>query len=122
MKLHIRQRHINTALLCSAFFLSCLTACVNSIDSEPVVEEGDIPIHFSVKIEKTTTTKVTNNFFDKGDQLGLYAVLSGKSMEEERYIDNLLLKSDGNETLQPEKDVFYPEGEDAALDFVGYYP
>ena len=59
MKLHIRQRHINTALLCSAFFLSCLTACVNSIDSEPV---------FSLDAAGEYFAKLTLNFYKQDEK------------------------------------------------------
>ena len=97
-----------------------LTACINSIKQD-IPTEGEIPINFSVKIEKAST-KVANNVFEDGDELGLFAMLSGNDITEERYIDNLQLKSDGGESLIPERDVFYPEGEGVALDFISYYP
>lgn len=97
----------------------CTTACVNQIEQEP--QEGNIPITFSVK-ESKISTKATNNLFDKGDKVGLYAMLPEFSIDQKRYIDNLCLTCGSNNTLIPSKDIFYPEGEDATLDFVSYYP
>ena len=101
--------------------LACIllnVACVNEIETE--VKESSVPITFSVQIEKSTT-KVTNNAFDMGDEIGLYAMLAGKTISEERYIDNLLLTCGEKNTLTSKDPVFYPEG-DNALDFVAYYP
>ncbi len=97
-----------------------LTACINSIKQD-IPTEGEVPISFSVKIDKAST-KVTNSVFEEGDELGLFAILSDNDITEERYIDNLKLKSDGDESLIPERNVFYPEGEGVALDFISYYP
>lgn len=116
METHFQRLSV-TAFLSASLWL---TACVNSINQD-IPTEGEIPINFSVKIEKAST-KVTNNVFEKGDQLGLFAILSGSDITEERYIDNLKLKSDGDESLIPERNVFYPEGEGVALDFISYYP
>ena len=102
-------------------WLACVllnVSCVNEIETE--VKEGSVPITFSVQIEKPTT-KVTNNAFDMGDEIGLYAMLAGKTVSEERYIDNLLLTCGEKNTLTSKDPVFYPEG-DNALDFVAYYP
>ena len=94
-------------------------ACVNEIHTD--VQEGNVPITFSVKIQKPTT-KVTDTDFETGDEIGLYAVLTGKSIsEEEPYINNLLLTCGEEGILTSEKDVFYPEG-DNALDFIAYHP
>lgn len=97
----------------------CTTACVNQIEEE--VQEGSIPITFSIKQGKVST-KVTNNIFDKGDKVALYAMLPEFSIDQKRYIDNLCLTCGSNNTLIPSKDIFYPEGEDATLNFISYYP
>ncbi|WP_373827979.1 fimbrillin family protein, partial [Bacteroides heparinolyticus] len=113
-------RLIRTTLLCSIVF--CNTACVNSIgeDAETELEEGTIPISFSVKIKKATT-KVTGNLFEKGDQMGLIATTSSSSIKGKRYINNLPLEYTEGSTLVPKKTVFYPEG-DVPLNFISYYP
>ena len=103
------------------YCLFMATACINEIPSEnPDIQEGDIPITFSVHIEKPET-KITDNLFDANDRIGLYALISGNSMADERYIDNLLLTCGEDQELIPEKEVYYPEG-DNSLDFIAYYP
>lgn len=101
------------------YLLFANTSCINQIESE--IKEGNIPITFSAKVKKTNT-KVTGNLFDKGDQMALYAIVSGNSLNDARYLDNLLLTSDEDNQLIPERDVFYPEDNSATLDFVCYYP
>ncbi len=93
-------------------------ACVNQINEE--VQEGNVPITFSTKIGKTST-KTTGTAFDKGDETGLFALLTSSSIEQNPYIDNLRLVCGDKSTLIPEKAVFYPEG-DLTLDFISYYP
>lgn len=105
-----------TTLFCC---ILCTTACVNEIGKE--TQEGSIPITFSIK-ESKSSTKATNNLFDEGDKIGLYAMLPENEIDQKRYIDNLCLTCGSNNTLIPSKDIFYPEGEDATLDFISYYP
>lgn len=104
--------------ICCSFLLTGLASCVNEIASD--VEEGSIPITFTLKIKKMTT-RVADNSFEVGDRIGLYAVMAGEDLKGARYIDNLMLTCSGENRLTPERVVFYPEG-DASLDFTGYYP
>lgn len=110
----------------SASLFCCIllgdTACVNQIeeDAETEVQESDIPILFSIKMEKATT-KATNTAFEKGDQMGLFATTASNSIKGKRYIDNLALEYAENSTLVPKKTVFYPEG-DIALNCISYHP
>ena len=103
------------------YCLFMATACINEIPSEnPEIQEGDIPITFSVHIEESAT-KITDDVFDANAQIGLYALISGNSMADERYIDNLLLTCGEDQKLISKKDIYYPEG-DNSLDFIAYYP
>lgn len=121
MKIQTLSKELLVAALfgCTAL---CNTACVNKIEEDPEVEvqEGNIPINFSIKIEKVTT-KVTNTAFEKGDKMGLFATTSSGSIKGKRYINNLLLEYTEGTTLTPKKAVFYPEG-DVPLDFICYHP
>ena len=81
----------------------CTTACVNQIEKE--IQEGNIPITFSIK-EGKASTKATNNLFDKGDKIALYAMLPESGIDQKRYIDNLCLTCGSNNTLIPSKDIF----------------
>lgn len=104
-----------TSLSC-CFLLN--TACVNEI--KPDIQAGSVPITFSVKVAELMT-KVSDNEFEAGDKVGLYAMISGEKIDGQRYIDNLALVCTEGNKLVPEKNVFYPEG-DMTLDFISYYP
>lgn len=107
--------------LCLFLVVVSGTSCVNKLNDEnDEVKESDIPISFSVKTEKNTT-KATRNTFEIGDRSGVFAMLTGNTPDKQRYIDNLLLECGENNTLIPQKEVYYPEG-DATLDFISYYP
>ncbi len=95
-----------------------LNACVNSIE-EGEVSPGSTPMTFSVKINPGT--KITDNSFDKGDAVGLFAMLASGDIAQSRYIDNMRLVCDGSSNLIPEQEIFYPEG-GAELNLVSYYP
>lgn len=119
-KLIFARGLLAVSLICCMFLEN--TACVNRIDEDPETEikEGGTPITFSVKVKKAST-KVTNNAFEIGDKMGLFATTSSGSIQGRRYIDNLTLEYVEGSTLVPKKTVFYPEG-DVALDFISYYP
>jgi uncharacterized protein (TIGR02145 family) len=103
------------------FLLMLLFAsCVNQIDTEIESIENKVPITFSAKITPAST-RVVDNAFEVGDKVGLYAAIAGSSLDEERYIDNLLLSYGKSKKMTPVRDVYYPlEGEN--LDFYAYYP
>lgn len=106
-------------------FLSILlgmlfASCVNQIDSEIESIENKVPISFSAKITPAST-RVVDNAFEVGDKVGLYATIAGSSLDEERYIDNLLLSYGKSKKMIPARDVYYPvDGKN--LDFYAYYP
>lgn len=101
--------------ICFAFLS---TSCINKINDD--VQEGTIPISFSTRISKSAT-KATVSAFEKGERVGLFAMVTPALLHEYRYIDNLCLECGDEATLIPQKEVFYPEG-DATLDFISYYP
>lgn len=105
-------------VLCLFLALVTGTSCINKLNDE--IKEGSIPISFSLKTGKATT-KVTQNTFDIGDRSGIFAMLTDNTLAQQRYIDNLLLECGEGNTLIPQREVYYPEG-DATLDFISYYP
>lgn len=105
-------------MLCLFLALVTGTSCINKLNDE--IKEGSIPISFSLKTGKATT-KVTQNTFDIGDRSGIFAMLTDNTLAQQRYIDNLLLECGEGNTLIPQREVYYPEG-DATLDFISYYP
>lgn len=104
-------------VLCLLLALSG-ASCINRLNDE--IKEGSILISFSFETSKAAT-KVTKNTFDIGDRSGIFAMLTGNSLDQQRYIDNLLLECSDNSKLISKKEVYYPEG-DATLDFISYYP
>ena len=104
-------KRINVLYLIIALLIA---SCVNKIGDE--IKEGNIPISFSVKTSKTTT-KAAKSAFETGDRTGVFAMLTGNSLDKQRYIDNLLLECGEGSKLIPKKEVYYPEG-DATLDFI----
>ena len=108
-------KRINVLYLIIALLIA---SCVNKIGDE--IKESNIPISFSVKTSKTTT-KAAKSAFETGDRIGVFAMLTGNSLDKQRYIDNLLLECGEGSKLIPKKEVYYPEG-DATLDFISYYP
>ena len=96
-------------------------SCVNQIDSEiDSIKEGNLPIMFTAKISPMST-RVVDNAFEVGDKVGLYATISDYSLTENRYIDNLSLSYNSENSLTPIRDIFYPEGK-YNLDIYAYYP
>lgn len=121
--LNIMKRQMLFKKVFTATLFCCTlwnTACVNQIEEEDV-QEGNIPITFSIKVG-SISAKASNNLFEKGDKVGLYAMLTGVSIDKKRYIDNLYLTYGHDNTLIPSKSIFYPEGDNVALDFISYYP
>lgn len=96
-------------------------SCVNNIDE--TLTEGTIPIIFKARMTRVsaTVTRATATGFEKGDEMGLYALQASGRMDESRYIDNLKLVCGESNLLIPERPVFYPE-DDVELDFMAYYP
>lgn len=118
-KTTIKNNRLTLFSFCIIFLFS---SCVNELDSEtsPDAVPGTIPINFTTKVSKADT-RVTNTAFEKGDKVGLYAMLPSTPITEKRYIDNLQLECGEKNAFIPEKTVFYPAG-DATLNFISYYP
>lgn len=89
-------------LLCFVFAIAA-ASCVNQINDE--IRESNIPISFVAKASKGNT-KITKNTFETGDRMGVFAMLTGNGLSEQRYIDNLLLECGEGTTLIPKKEVF----------------
>ena len=86
-----------------------LTACVNHISEEGErINNGDIPLKFVADIHEIVSTRVANNNFEEGDEVGLFALAGNTTMQEERYADNLhFVRSSSGEFVSDES-VYYP--------------
>lgn len=105
-------RASKTILAMTSIFLS---ACVNHINEDVI--PGNVPISFKASIKSEKKTRMSNNTFNVGDEVGLYAFITNGNS----YIQNLPLKYNENTQLIPSTDIFYPTG-DTSLDFLAYYP
>lgn len=107
-------------------FLFCavlLTACVNHISEEEgeIINNGDIPLKFVADIHEVVNTRVANNNFEEGDEVGLFALAGNTTMQEERYADNLhFVRSSSGEFVSDES-VYYPD-DGVTLNLISYYP
>ena len=100
--------------------LLCVS-CVNQIGSDDVeIASGNVPISFTTEISPYST-RMLNNRFTTGDEVGLYAVIANSSLNGNRYLNNISLSCTDANTLRPKSDVYYPEG-DYNLDVYAYYP
>lgn len=117
--LHSRSRGIGLILILPFF----ITACVNhfSEDKENVVDSENIPLKFTADIHRVVKTRISDNTFDKGDTVGLFALVGSTTLTEERYVDNLLFKRFENDVFETEETVYYPD-DGVAVNLISYYP
>lgn len=118
----------NITNLGKSFFLSILVllaSCVNNIpddnsDNESEEDSDNIPVSIIAKVDKAFT-RMTGSGFEAGDRVGLYATVSTNPLSGKRYIDNLQMEYQSDETLLSPKPIYYPTG-DATLNLFSYYP
>lgn len=70
------------------------SACVNHISEEnEITDNAHIPLRISGGIK----TRVADNKFQEGDEVGLFALIESTTLKEERYVDNMrfVYSSDG---------------------------
>lgn len=104
-------------------FTALLTACVNHISEEEgeIINNGDIPLKFVADIHEVVNTRVANNSFEEGDEVGLFALAGNTTMQEERYADNLHFVRSSNGEFVADESVYYP-GDGVTLNLISYYP
>ena len=110
---------IGLLILCSV----SLTACVNHISEEEgeIINNGDIPLKFVADIHEIVNTRVANNNFEEGDEVGLFALAGSTTMQEERYADNLHFVRSSSGDFISDESVYYPD-DGVTLNLISYYP
>lgn len=105
------------------FISIVLTACVNHISEEEgeIINNGDIPLKFVADIHEIVNTRVANNNFEEGDEVGLFALAGNTTMQEERYADNLHFVRSSNGEFVSDESVYYPD-DGVTLNLISYYP
>ena len=106
-------------------FSILLAACVNHISEEEeagvVVNDGNIPLKIIADIHEVASTRVANNTFEKGDEVGLFALAGSTTIQEERYADNLHFVRSADGEFIADESVYYPD-DGVTLNFISYYP
>ena len=110
------QRGVGLFVFCTIL----LSACVNHIseEEEDSVNNGDIPLKFIADIRESVGTRMANNNFAEGDEVGLFALAGTTTMQEERYVDNLHFIRSSNGEFES---VYYPD-DGVTLNLISYYP
>lgn len=113
------QRGVGLLVFCSVLF----AACVNRIseEEETIVNNGDIPLKFIADIRESVSTRMANNNFAEGDEVGLFALAGTTTMQEERYADNLHFTRSSNGEFESNESVYYPD-DGVTLNLISYYP
>ena len=97
------QRGVGLLVFCTIL----LSACVNHIseEEEDSVNNGDIPLKFIADIRESVGTRMANNNFAEGDEVGLFALAGTTTMQEERYVDNLYFIRSSNGEFESNESV-----------------
>lgn len=105
------------------FISTVLVACVNRISEEEgeVIDNVNIPLKFVADIRNVVNTRVANNSFEEGDEVGLFALAGNTTMQEERYVDNLHFVRSSNGEFISDESVYYPD-DGVTLNLISYYP
>ena len=114
----------NLSVGVGSFIFCCIvfTACVNHISEEGKdVNNGDIPLKFVADIHEIMNTRVVNNSFEEGDEVGLFALAGTATMQEERYADNLHFVRSSTGEFVSDESVYYPD-DGITLNLISYYP
>ena len=106
-----------------AIFSILLTACVNHIseENEAIIADGNIPLKIIADIHEVANTRVANNTFEKGDEVGLFALAGSTTIQEERYADNLHFVRSADGEFIADESVYYPD-DGVTLNLISYYP
>lgn len=98
-----------------------LSSCVNHLSNENNCYDEHDQITFNAFISSSATTRVVGNTFEKGDSVGVFALLNSAKMTDERYVDNAIFHYSSNGKFMSDMPTFYPDAEET-LTFFSYYP
>ena len=100
-------------------FVSCLTS--NHLGDEYYLTE---PIEVNLRANINPTTRVANDQWQAGDQIGLFMVHAGQHLSFTSIAnDNLNVRMTvQNGVLTSDQPVMYPTGSNSNVDIIAYYP
>ncbi len=96
-----------------------LHSCVNQISDEEPITSGEIPI--SLFTHASGSTELPQQGFREGDSIGLYGLIQPHTLSDARYLENIKLICDASLNFIPEKEIFFPDGDDKC-ELIGYFP
>ncbi|MFA6812920.1 MAG: fimbrillin family protein [Bacteroidaceae bacterium] len=111
---------LNRIIIITIFFT--FHSCVNNIQEDE--EKSTTPLNFIGSIQSLSDSRIVNNGFEKGDEVGLFAMINPDELKEERYIDNMKFiasETSSSMVFTAVESTFYPEN-NAEMDLIGYYP
>ena len=102
-------------------FLVILAACNKEAD-EPY-QELELPVSFKSLVYGDARTRVTGDSWDSGDTIGVYAIKSETSLQEQNIVyNNYSFSTTGTGNfLHDNQPIYYP-ADGSAIDFIAYYP
>ena len=104
-------------LICAIVFL--FNACDKSIVEPTLITNESVTFNGTI-----SNTRVTNNEWDVGDAIGIFAINSGGTIKDDLYDnkDNIkFVTSDGSGSFSAaSKKIYFPV--EGSLDFIAYYP
>lgn len=111
-------KHLYTLSLIS--FTLLLLACNKESD-----EPHYVPISFSSSVSEPLETRVTEDSWESGDKIGVFAIKSGSALHKEAIVenyDNVLFSTvEGGFFTSDNQPIYYPK-DGSAIDFIAYYP
>ena len=113
-------------MLKKIYFLSLITLIAFSAcnkENDDLHKQQSLPVSFSSSIEAQTRVIGTN--WENGDKVGVFAIESGTTLQDETIVENynnLSFSTSGNGNFTHDSQaIYYPE-DGSAIDFISYYP
>ena len=83
------------------------------------------PISFSSSVSEPVETRVTEDSWDSGDEIGVFAIKSGMSLQKDAIVenyDNLMFSTLGGGVFTYKNQPIYYPNDGSEIDFISYYP
>lgn len=115
-----RSRYLCLMLLFTVYY------CSRDDGTIPVVETEQTPIYFSSVIFENDITRASGTVWDKGDEIGVFAMKHQSPLAPENIINNygnlpfVTVNGDGF-FYSKGKEIYYPE-DNSSMDIIAYYP
>lgn len=119
-KLKYKMKHrlnLKRGIILSVFPLLASACSNHSFEGNEVPDSSNLPL----KIAGDIRTRVADNRFESGDEVGLFALVESTTLKEERYVDNMRFVYSSDGEFVSEETVYYPD-DNVKLNLLSYYP